>query len=95
MALSVITATDLFQGIARLFTERKVPNFIRLLSRRLAKVEMEFAGFGHTWSYHRLAKVLLELGAENGVKTPKGVALTLLLNAAGLRKLTWEADPPE
>ncbi len=108
-------------------------NFIRLLSRRLAKVEMEFAGFGHTWSYHRLAKVLLELGAEHGVKTPKGVALTLrltheelanligttretvttqlgrfrrlglirregrslLLNVAGLRKLTWEADPPE
>jgi CRP/FNR family transcriptional regulator len=50
-------------------------NFIRLLSRRLAKVEMEFAGFGHTWSYHRLAKVLLKLGAELGVKTPKGISL--------------------
>jgi CRP-like cAMP-binding protein len=54
-------------------------NFIRLLSQRLAKVEREYAGFGHTWSYHRLAMVLLKLGAEHGVKTPKGTLLTLHL----------------
>lgn len=54
-------------------------NFIRLLSQRLAKVEREYAGFGHTWSYHRLAMVLLKLGAEHGVKTPKGILLTLHL----------------
>jgi len=108
-------------------------NFIHLLSRRLAKVEMELAGFGHTWSYHRLAKVLLKLGAEHGVKTPKGISLTLrltheelanligttretvttqlgrfrrmglirregktlLLDGAGLRKLTQESEIPE
>ncbi|MBP2677545.1 MAG: transcriptional regulator, Crp/Fnr family [Deltaproteobacteria bacterium] len=62
-------------------------NFIRLLSRRLAKVEMEFAGFGHTWSYHRLAKVLLTLGAEHGVKTPKGILLTLRLTHEELANL--------
>lgn len=62
-------------------------NFIRLLSRRLAKVEMEFAGFGHTWSYHRLAKVLLELGAEHGVKTPKGISLPLRLTHEELANL--------
>jgi CRP/FNR family transcriptional regulator, cyclic AMP receptor protein len=62
-------------------------NFIRLLSRRLAKVEMEFAGFGHTWSYHRLAKVLLKLGAEHGVKTPKGIVLTLRLTHEELANL--------
>ena len=54
-------------------------NFIRLLSQRLAKVEREYAGFGHTWSYHRLAKVLLKLGAEHGAKTPKGTALSIRL----------------
>ena len=62
-------------------------NFIRLLSKRLAKVEMEFAGFGHTWSYHRLAKVLLELGAEHGVQTPKGTALSLHLTHEELANL--------
>ena len=62
-------------------------NFIRFLSRRLAMVEMEFAGFGHTWSYHRLAKVLLKLGAEHGVKTPKGVLLTLHLTHEELANL--------
>lgn len=62
-------------------------NFIRLLSRRLAKVETEFAGFGHTWSYHRLAKVLLALGAEHGVKTPKGTALSLRITHEELANL--------
>lgn len=62
-------------------------NFIRLLSQRLAMVEREFAGFGHTWSYHRLAKVLLKLGAEHGVKTPKGVLLPLRLTHEELANL--------
>ena len=62
-------------------------NFIRLLSQRLAKVEREYAGFGHTWSYHRLAKVLLKLGAEHGVKMPKGTALPLRLTHEELANL--------
>ena len=62
-------------------------NFIRLLSQRLAKVEREYAGFGHTWSYHRLAKLLLKLGAEHGVTTPKGIVLSLRLTHEELANL--------
>ncbi len=62
-------------------------NFIRLLSRRLVKVEREFAAFGHTWSYHRLAMVLLELAREHGVKTPKGTKIPVRLTHEDLAKL--------
>lgn len=62
-------------------------NFIRLLSSRLVKVEREFAAFGHTWSYHRLAMVLLDLAREHGVKTPKGTRIPLRLTHEDLAKL--------
>jgi CRP/FNR family cyclic AMP-dependent transcriptional regulator len=62
-------------------------NFIRLLSRRLAKVEKEFAEFGHTWSYNRLAKVLLQLAEEHGAETPKGTRIPLCLTHEDLAKL--------
>jgi len=62
-------------------------NFIRLLSRRLAKVEKEFAEFGHTWSYNRLAKVLLQLGDEHGVKTAAGTLIPLRLTHEDLANL--------
>lgn len=62
-------------------------NFIRLLSRRLVKVEQGFAGFGHTWSYQRLGKVLLQLGAEHGVPTPRGTLIQLRLTHEDLAKL--------
>ena len=62
-------------------------NFIRLLSRRLVKVEREFAAFGHTWSYHRLAMVLLDLAKEHGVKTPKGTKIPVRLTHEDLAKL--------
>jgi CRP/FNR family transcriptional regulator len=62
-------------------------NFIRLLSKRLLRVEQELAGFGHTWSYHRLGRVLLELGKEHGVKTPGGTLIPLRLTHADLAKL--------
>jgi CRP/FNR family cyclic AMP-dependent transcriptional regulator len=70
---------------------RSVPslaeNFIRLLSRRLAKVEKEFAEFGHTWSYNRLAKVLLLLADEHGVDSPAGTRIPLRLTHEDLAKL--------
>src|SRR5512143_2156127 len=47
-------------------------NFVQLLSKRLAKVELEYGDFGHTWSYNRLKKVLLRLCEEHGKETPKG-----------------------
>src|SRR5512139_4234495 len=62
-------------------------NFIRLLSQRLAKVEKEHAGFGHTWSYHRLARVLLELGSEHGVRNPHGTAISLRITQEELANL--------
>ncbi len=62
-------------------------NFIRVLSQRLAKVEKEHAGFGHTWSYHRLAKTLLRLAKEQGVQTPKGTAIAYRLTHEELANL--------
>ena len=62
-------------------------NFISLLSRRLVRVERGYAGFGHTWSYHRLAKVLLRLAAEHGVPNPSGTLIPLLLTHEELAKL--------
>jgi CRP/FNR family cyclic AMP-dependent transcriptional regulator len=62
-------------------------NFIRLLSKRLAKVEMEFGDFGHTWSYNRLAKVLLRLCEEHGKETPAGIVIPLRLTHEDLANL--------
>ena len=62
-------------------------NFIRLLSHRLSKVEIEHAGFGHTWSYHRLARVLLKLGEEHGVRNSHGTAISLHLTHEELANL--------
>ncbi|MGE5247338.1 MAG: Crp/Fnr family transcriptional regulator [Verrucomicrobiota bacterium] len=62
-------------------------NFVRLLSRRLAKVETEYAGFGHTWSYHRLALILLQLAEEHGVRGPAGTILSIRLTHEELANL--------
>ena len=62
-------------------------NFIRLLSRRLAKVEKEYAGFGHTWSYHRLANTLLRLSEEHGIRTSGGTTLSIRLTHEELANL--------
>ena len=62
-------------------------NFIRLLSKRLAKVEREFGEFGHTWSYNRLSKVLLRLCEEHGKETPEGTVIPLRLTHEDLANL--------
>ncbi|HQT98845.1 MAG: Crp/Fnr family transcriptional regulator [Desulfobacteria bacterium] len=62
-------------------------NFIRLLSKRLAKVEVDFGDFGHTWSYNRLAKVLLRLCDEHGKETPAGIVIPLRLTHEDLANL--------
>lgn len=62
-------------------------NFTRLLSKRLMKVERELAEFGHTWSYHRLAKVLLHLSEEHGKDDPVGTLITLRLTHEDLANL--------
>ncbi|MCL5965686.1 MAG: Crp/Fnr family transcriptional regulator [Deltaproteobacteria bacterium] len=83
--VTVIPKTSFIELLAAV--PRVSGNFIRMLSRRLSKVEKEFAGFGHTWSYHRLAKVLLELAEEHGVKTPEGTALSLKLTHEDLANM--------
>jgi len=62
-------------------------NFIRVLSRRLVQVERSVAEFGHTWSYHRLAKVLLRLADEHGVPSGSGTVIPLALTHAELANM--------
>lgn len=62
-------------------------NFVQLLSKRLAKVELEYGDFGHTWSYNRLKKVLLRLCEEHGKETPKGILIPLRLTHEDLANL--------
>ena len=62
-------------------------NFIRLLSRRLTRVEKTFAEFGHTWSYHRLARTLLRLAEDHGEKTPDGTVIRLRVTHEDLANL--------
>jgi CRP/FNR family cyclic AMP-dependent transcriptional regulator len=53
----------------------------------LASCPAGLAGFGHTWSYQRLAKVLLQLGAEHGIPAPAGTLIQLGLTHEDLAKL--------
>jgi len=62
-------------------------NFIRLLSNRLARVETTFAEFGHTWSYHRLARALLRLAEDHGEKTPEGTVIRMRVTHEDLANL--------
>jgi CRP-like cAMP-binding protein len=59
-------------------------NFIKILSRRLVRVQKEFTEFSHARSYHRLARVLLRMSGEFGEETPGGVILRLSLTHADL-----------
>lgn len=62
-------------------------NFIRLLSTRLARVERMFADFGHTWSYHRLARTLLELAEEHGAHAAGGTLIAIRVTHEDLANL--------
>lgn len=62
-------------------------NFARLLSERLTKVGRGLAGFSHTWSYHRLARVLLELSEKHGEEVTTGTLITLRLTHEDLANL--------
>jgi len=83
--VTVLPKGSLVELLASIPTVSK--NFIRLLSKRLAKVEKEFGDFGHTWSYDRLAKILLKLCEEHGRETPKGILITLRLTHEDLANL--------
>ncbi len=62
-------------------------NFIRVLSARLGKVEKGLAESNHSWSYHRLAKVLLQLSEKYGEKVPSGTLIKLRLTHKDLANL--------
>ena len=62
-------------------------NFITLLSKRLARVQKVLAESGHTWSYHRLAKVLLQLSEKYGEEVPTGTLIKLRLTHEDLANL--------
>ena len=62
-------------------------NFARLLSRRVVKVGRGLAEFSHSWSYHRLAKVFLELSEKHGEEVPVGTRITLRLTHEDLANL--------
>jgi len=83
--VTVLPKGSLVELLASIPTVSK--NFIRLLSKRLAKVEKEFGDFGHTWSYDRLAKILLKLSEEHGRETPKGILISLRLTHEDLANL--------
>ena len=83
--VTVLTKGSLMELLAAIPTISK--NFIRLLSKRLAKVERDFGDFGHTWSYDRLAKVLLQLSEEHGKETPAGTVIPLRLTHEDLANL--------
>ncbi len=61
--------------------------FIRLLSKRLALVERGLAEFSHTWSYHRLARVLLQLSEKYGEEVPNGTLINVRLTHEDLANL--------
>lgn len=85
---SVVTVISR-EGFRRLLSEapRVALNFIQVLSKRLAKVEEGFAESSHTWSYHRLAKVLLHLSEQYGEEVPAGTLITLRLTHEDLANL--------
>lgn len=83
--VTVLSKGSLTELLAAIPTISK--NFIRLLSMRLAKVERDFGDFGHTWSYNRLAKVLLRLCEAHGKETPAGTVIPLRLTHEDLANL--------
>jgi len=83
--VTVLSKGSLMEILGAIPTVSK--NFIRLLSKRLTKVEMEFGDFGHTWSYNRLGKILLQLCEEHGKETPKGIVIPLHLTHEDLANL--------
>jgi CRP-like cAMP-binding protein len=85
-ALVVVISRERFLKLLSL-TPPVALNFIRLLSKRLVKVEKGLAESSHTWSYHRLAKVLLQLSEKYGEEVPTGTLIKLRLTHEDLANL--------
>ncbi len=50
-------------------------------------MERELAEFSHTWSYHRLARVLLQLSEKYGEEVPNGTLINVRLTHEDLANL--------
>jgi len=61
--------------------------FLALLSRRMGRVERDFARLLTEWAYHRLARELLHLAGDLGEKTPLGTRISLRLTHEDLANL--------
>jgi CRP/FNR family transcriptional regulator len=83
--VTMISREDLLRLLS--LAPRLALNFIRVLSKRLARVEKGLAESSHTWSYHRLAKVLLHLSEQYGEEVPAGTLIKLRLTHEDLANL--------
>jgi CRP/FNR family transcriptional regulator, cyclic AMP receptor protein len=83
--VTMISREDLLKLLS--LAPRLALNFMRLLSKRLARVEKGLAESSHTWSYHRLAKVLLQLSEQYGEEVPTGTLIKLRLTHEDLANL--------
>lgn len=83
--VDVLSGTDLRAAFV------EVPDFalgfMTLLSRRMGRVEREFARLLTEWAYHRLARELLSLAGDMGEKTPLGTRIALRLTHEDLANL--------
>lgn len=52
-------------------------NFIRLISDRLVSVQRDLVALSHTWTWPRLAYLLLKLTDSLGVPTPQGTLISI------------------
>jgi CRP/FNR family cyclic AMP-dependent transcriptional regulator len=66
-------------------------NFLEMLSRRLLRVERDFADLLNAWAYHRLARELLHLAEDLGVETSRGTLIPLHLTHEDLSNLIGTA----
>ena len=85
VSVEVLSGDDLRQALL------EVPGFalgfMALLSRRMGRVEREFARLLTEWAYHRLARELLHLAGDLGEKTPLGTRISLRLTHEDLANL--------
>jgi CRP/FNR family transcriptional regulator len=82
-ARAAVISRERFLDLLSSFPQVRL-KFIRILSRRLARIERGVSEFSHTRSYHRLATVLLRLCGEHGEESSGGVLVRLPLTHADL-----------
>ncbi len=85
VGVSALSRSDLQEALVEVPEFARV--FLALLSRRMGRVEREFARLLTEWAYHRLARELLQLAWDMGEKTPLGTRIALRLTHEDLANL--------